>query len=116
MSLKALIIGHLVAMSTNTTSNTVSGASIFSSIWSLAMSFFSDIINSFMGLLNAIFGGIGGAIGTVFSNWGYSVSGTFGVWAPVGMVSILGVSGFVIWVFLDLFRGEKDISEEEGDL
>lgn len=116
MSVKAWIAGHLVAMATNTTANTVSGSSIFSSIWSLAMSFFKDILNSFVGLLNAIFGGIGGAIGTVFSNWGYSVSGTFGVWAPVGMVSILGVSGFVIWVFLDLYRGEKDISEDEADM
>lgn len=116
MSLKAWVAGHIVAMTSNTTSGTISGASIFSSIWSLAMSFFKDILDSFMNLLNAIFGGIGGAIGTVFSNWGYSVTGTFGVWAPVGMVAILGVSGFVLWVFLDLYRGEKDISEDEGDL
>lgn len=120
MSIKAALIGfvasHIHAMSTNTTSNTISGASIFNSIWGLMMGFLSDIINSFMNLLNAIFGGIGTAIGNVFSNWGFNVSSTFGVWAPVGMVAILGISGFVLWVFLDLYRGEKDVSESEGDL
>lgn len=120
MSIKAAVVGFLVShihgMSTNTTSNTISGASIFNSIWSLMMSFLKDIINSFMNLLNAIFGGIGGAIGNVFSNWGYNVSSTFGVWAPVGMVVILGVSGFVLYVFMDLYRGEKDIDEDEADV
>ena len=92
----------------------ISGNAIFSSIWTLVMKFFGGILSGILTLLNDVFNGIGGAIGNVFSNWGYSVTGTYGVWAPAGMVIILGVTGFILYIFVDLYRGEKDVAEDES--
>ena len=117
MALLLFVSAHVHPLTaTNTTAGAISGSSIFNSIWNLMSGFFSSIMTQIENLLGDIFGGIGGAINNVFSNWGYSVSNTFGIWAPLGMIVILGVSGFVLYVFLDLYRGEKDVAEDEDDL
>ena len=110
MSIKIFIFSHFQAMATSA----ISGNAIFSSIWTLVMKFFGGILSGILTLLNDVFNGIGGAIGNVFSNWGYSVTGTYGVWAPAGMVIILGVTGFILYIFVDLYRGEKDVAEDES--
>ncbi|MHB8560227.1 MAG: hypothetical protein ACYDAP_03565 [Thermoplasmataceae archaeon] len=112
MSIKMFIFSHFQAMATSG----ISGSSIFSSIWTLVMKFFGGILSGILTLLNDVFNGIGGAIGNVFSNWGYTVTNTFGVWAPMGMIVVLGLSGFVLYVFIDLYRGEKDVAEDEADI
>ena len=119
MSIKMALIGfvstHVTAFTTSS-SSTISGSSIFSSIWDLVMKFFGGILSGILSLVDDVFSGIGGAIGNVFSNWGYSVTNAYGVWAPLGMIIVLGVTGFVLYVFIDLYRGEKDVAEDEADL
>ena len=112
MSIKVFIFSHFQALTTSA----ISGNAIFTSIWTLVMKFFGGILSGILTLLNDVFNGIGGAIGNVFSNWGYSVTGTYGVWAPAGMVIILGVTGFILYIFIDLYRGEKDVAEDEADI
>jgi hypothetical protein len=119
MSVKMALIGFVsthVTPLTTSSSSTISGSSIFSSIWDLVMKFFGGIMSGILTLVNDVFSGIGGAIGNVFSNWGYAVTNAYGVWAPLGMVIVLGLSGFVLYIFIDLYRGEKDVAEDEADL
>ena len=97
-------------------SGTVTGSSIFSSIWNLILGFLSGILTGIETLLNDIFGGIGGSISSVFSQWGYSVSGTFGVWAPVGLVVVLSAAGAVLYLMIDFFGIEKDIASDEEEI
>ena len=115
MSIKIFIFSHFQALTTSGTSG-ISGNSIFSSIWTLVMKFFGGILSGILTLLNDVFNGIGGAIGNVFSNWGYTVTNTYGVWAPAGMVIVLGITGFIMYIFIDLYRGEKDVAEDEADI
>ena len=116
MSIKMAIMSHLPTFLSIRTTCAISGSSIFSSIWNLVMKFFGGILSGILTLLGDVFTGIGGAIGNVFSNWGYSVTGAYGVWAPAGMVIILGVTGFILYIFVDLYRGEKDVAEDEADI
>ncbi|MHB8560659.1 MAG: hypothetical protein ACYDAP_05765 [Thermoplasmataceae archaeon] len=116
MSIKIFIFSHFPSFMSVRTTCAISGSSIFSSIWTLVMKFFGGILSGILTLLNDVFNGIGGAIGNVFSNWGYSVTNTFGVWAPMGMIVVLGVTGFVLYIFIDLYRGEKDVAEDEADI
>ena len=110
------LIAHAIAASTgNTTSTTISGASIFNGIWNLFLNFLGGIFSGIEGLMNDIFGGIGSSVMQVFQSWGFSVSSTYGVWAPVGLVLTLGVAGFLIYIFFDAYGVEKDILGAEED-
>ena len=100
----------------STSTGTVTGSSIFSSIWNLIMGFLSGILTGIETLMNDIFGGIGGSISSVFSQWGYSVSGTFGVWAPVGLVVVLSAAGAVLYLMIDFFGIEKDVASDEEEI
>ena len=116
MSLKAML-AHLVLSATgNTTSTTISGASIFNGIWNLFLKFLGGILTGINNLMGDIFGGIGSSIMQVFQSWGFSVSSTYGGWAPVGLVLTLGVAGFLIYIFFDAYGVEKDILGAEEDL
>ena len=115
MALIGFVSAHVSPLTTSS-SSTISGSSIFSSIWNLVMKFFGGIMSGILTLVGDVFNGIGGAIGNVFSNWGYSVTSTYGVWAPAGMVIVLGVTGFILYIFIDLYRGEKDVAEDESDI
>ena len=103
-------------MPLSTSTGSVTGSSIFSSIWNLIMGFLSGILTGIETLMNDIFGGIGGAISSVFSQWGYSVSGTFGVWAPVGLVVVLSAAGAVLYLMIDFFGIEKDVASDEEEI
>ena len=100
----------------STSTGTVTGSSIFSSIWNLIMGFLSGILKGIETLVNDIFGGIGGSISSVFSQWGYNVSGTFGVWAPVGLVVVLSAAGAVLYLMIDFFGIEKDVASDEEEI
>ena len=103
-------------MPLSTSTGSVTGSSIFSSIWNLIMGFLSGILTGIETLMNDIFGGIGGSISSVFSQWGYSVSGTFGVWAPVGLVVVLSAAGAVLYLMIDFFGIEKDVASDEEEI
>ena len=103
-------------MPLSTSTGTVTGSSIFSSIWNLILGFLSGILTGIETLMNDIFGGIGGSISSVFSLWGYNVSGTFGVWAPVGLVVVLSAAGAVLYLMIDFFGIEKDVASDEEEI
>ena len=103
-------------MPLSTSTGTVTGSSIFSSIWNLILGFLSGILTGIETLMNDIFGGIGGSISSVFSQWGYNVAGTFGVWAPVGLVVVLSASGAVLYLMIDFFGIEKDVASDEEEI
>ena len=103
-------------MPLSTSTGSVTGSSIFSSIWNLIMGFLSGILTGIETLMNDIFGGIGGSISSVFSQWGYSVSGTFGVWAPVGLVVVLSAAGAVLYLMIDFFGIEKNVASDEEEI
>ena len=109
-----LALGFIPLSTTST--GTVTGSSIFSSIWNLIMGFLSGILTGIETLMNDIFGGIGGSVSSVFSQWGYSVSGTFGVWAPVGLVVVLSAAGAVLYLMIDFFGIEKDVASDEEEI
>ena len=115
--LRSLVVKLILATSgTNTTSTTISGSTIFNGIWNLALNFLGGILTGVENLLNDIFGGIGSSIMQVFQSWGFSVSSTYGVWAPAGLVLTLGVAGFLIYIFMDAIGLEKDVLGGEEDL
>ena len=108
------LISHTMT-TTNTTSTTVSGSSIFSTIWGWISSLGADIVQSLGGLFGQIFSGFGQSVVAMFQSFGFSMAG-YGVWAPVMFVVGIGAAILVGYLLLDFIDGEKDVTGLEDDL
>lgn len=115
---KVMLIYSYVAahsMTTSSTTATVSGSSIFSTIWGWITNLGSSIVSSLGGLFGQIFSGFGQSIVAMFQSFGFSMS-AYGVWAPVMFVVGIGAAILVGYLLLDFIDGEKDVTGLEDDL
>ena len=107
---------NLVTDTSSTSTSTNWGSNLSSWFFGLFESAGSSLLHTFLGAINTLVSGIFGSISEVFSNWGYSVSGQAGIFAPILVVAILGLSGLLLFAFFDLFGAEKDEGEVEADV
>lgn len=111
-----LVHAYLTAHAMTTSSTTtVSGSSIFSTIWGWITNLGSSIVSSLGSLFGQIFSGFGQSIVAMFQSFGFSMS-AYGVWAPVMFVVGIGAAILVGYLLLDFIDGEKDVTGLEDDL
>ena len=94
---------------------TISGSSIFSSIWGLFLSLLKDIENIGTQAFSQLLGSFTNALGIMFQSWGFSLSG-YGIWGPLMVVISLGVAGVMLYFFFAFFDGEQDVLGFEHDV
>ncbi|AKA48531.1 hypothetical protein IX51_04800 [uncultured archaeon] len=116
MNVVTAIAAKVLPATTSGSGTSGLGMTIFNSIWKLVMGFLGGILDGVNLLMKDTFGGIGQAIMQVFQSWGFSVNSQFGVWAPVGLVLVLGVAGALIYVMFDAIGIEKDVLHGEEDI
>lgn len=96
-------------------STTVSGSSIFSTIWGWITTLGNSIVSSMGSVFSQMFSGFGTSVVLMFQSFGFSMSG-YGVWAPVMFVVGIGAAILVGYLLLDFIDGEKDVTGMEDDL
>ena len=94
---------------------TISGSSIFSSIWGLFLDLLKDIENIGTQAFSQLLGSFVNALGIMFNSWGFSLSG-YGLWGPVMVVVSLGVAGVMLYFFFAFIDGEQDVLGFEHDI
>ena len=94
---------------------TISGSSIFSSIWGLFLSLLKDIENIGTQAFSQLLGSFVNALGIMFQSWGFSLSG-YGIWGPLMVVVSLGVAGVLLYFFFAFIDGEQDVLGFEHDV
>ena len=94
---------------------TISGSSIFSSIWGLFLDLLKDIENIGTQAFSQLLGSFVNALGIMFNSWGFSLSG-YGLWGPVMVVVSLGVAGVMLYFFFAFIDGEQDVLGLEHDV
>ena len=94
---------------------TISGSSIFSSIWGLFLSLLKDIENIGTQAFSQLLGSFTNALGIMFQSWGFSLSG-YGIWGPLMVVVSLGVAGVLLYFFFAFIDGEQDVLGFEHDV
>lgn len=94
---------------------TISGSSIFSSIWGLFLSLLKDIENIGTQAFSQLLGSFVNALGIMFQSWGFSLSG-YGIWGPLMVVVSLGVAGVLLYFFFAFIDGEQDLLGFEHDV
>ena len=94
---------------------TISGSSIFSSIWGLFLSLLKDIENIGTQAFSQLLGSFTNALGVMFQSWGFSLSG-YGIWGPLMVVISLGVAGVLLYFFFAFIDGEQDVLGFEHDV
>ena len=87
---------------------TISGSSIFSSIWGLFLSLLKTIENIGTQAFSQLLGSFTNALGIMFQSWGFSLSG-YGIWGPLMVVISLGVAGVLLYFFFAFIDGEQDV-------
>ena len=94
---------------------TISGSSIFSSIWGLFLSLLKSIENIGTQAFSQLLGSFVNALGIMFQSWGFSLSG-YGIWGPLMVVVSLGVAGVLLYFFFAFIDGEQDVLGVEHDI
>ena len=94
---------------------TISGSSIFSSIWGLFLDLLKNIENIGTQAFSQLLGSFVNALGIMFNSWGFSLSG-YGLWGPVMVVVSLGVAGVMLYFFFAFIDGEQDVLGFEHDV
>ena len=94
---------------------TISGSSIFSSIWGLFLDLLKNIENIGTQAFSQLLGSFVNALGIMFNSWGFSLSG-YGLWGPVMVVVSLGVAGVMLYFFFAFIDGEQDVLGLEHDV
>ena len=94
---------------------TISGSSIFSSIWGLFLSLLKTIENIGTQAFSQLLGSFVNALGIMFQSWGFSLSG-YGIWGPLMVVISLGVAGVLLYFFFAFIDGEQDVLGFEHDV
>ncbi len=94
---------------------TISGSSIFSSIWGLFLSLLKTIENIGTQAFSQLLGSFTNALGIMFQSWGFSLSG-YGIWGPLMVVISLGVAGVLLYFFFAFIDGEQDVLGFEHDV
>lgn len=95
-------------MPMTTSSSTISGSSIFNSIWNLLMSGFKSVLNVLIQAFGSVMSGFTGGLNIMWTSWGFSLT-QYGIWSPLIVVVSLAVAGFVAYLFFDVYGIEKDI-------
>ena len=95
--------------------STISGSSIFSSIWGLFLSLLKSIENIGTQAFSQLLGSFVNALGIMFQSWGFSLSG-YGIWGPLMVVISLGVAGVLLYFFFAFIDGEQDVLGFEHDI
>lgn len=95
--------------------STISGSSIFNSIWGLFLIFLRELEQIGTNGFSVLLGGFVSALDIMLQSWGFSLAG-YGVWGPLIVVISLGVAGVALFFFFAFIDGEKDVLGLEHDI
>ncbi len=90
--------------------------SLVSGLISLFLSFFQGIVWTLDGAFSTAINGILGFVGVPFGTWSQYVANNGGYIIPIIFVGILGVSGVLVFFFVDAYGFELDLRGGEKDI